>query len=224
MKTCSKCNIQKNDSEFSPQRRYCKECGREMCRLYKLKNKEKISAYNKKYKDKYKNEIQEYNRKYNLENRSKIQKRHTKYLKKRRSTNINYKLSVTLRNRLKKFLKGQGKTMQYLNCDIDFLKKWFSYLFQDEMNFDNHGKIWHIDHVIPVKLFDLKVEEEAKKCFSWQNLKPMIVSDNLSKKSCVLNKEINEHLSNLEKFKKSYKLTFEIKLDFESYLNNKDNP
>ena len=43
-----------------------------------------------------------------------IQKRHTKYLRKRRKTNPQYKISVTLRNRINKLINGKRKSLKYL--------------------------------------------------------------------------------------------------------------
>jgi hypothetical protein len=36
----------------------------------------------------------------------------------------------------------------------------------------NHGKIWHIDHVIPCAYFDLSKDNEQKKCYHFKNLMP----------------------------------------------------
>ena len=66
MKTCSRCKIEQNDTEFdaikntSRFRSYCKKCGREMCKEYKAKNKQKIATYNKQYKEEHKEEVKEY--------------------------------------------------------------------------------------------------------------------------------------------------------------------
>ena len=57
MKKCSKCKQEKESSEYYKGHGYCKECGRQMCRDYKKRNKDKISEYNKKYKSEHKNEI-----------------------------------------------------------------------------------------------------------------------------------------------------------------------
>jgi hypothetical protein len=48
------------------------------------------------------------------------------------------------------------------------------------MTWENHGS-WHIDHRIPICSFDLKEEEEQKKCFHYTNLQPLWAAENLSK-------------------------------------------
>ena len=47
---CSKCKVDKNINGFVKNKSYCRICARLMCKVYKEKNKEKISQYNKKYK------------------------------------------------------------------------------------------------------------------------------------------------------------------------------
>jgi hypothetical protein len=74
MKICSKCKIKKDFSEYYKSKGYCKDCGRQMCRDYKKRNKQKISNYNKQYKQKHKSDIKVYNQNYNIKNRKIIQK------------------------------------------------------------------------------------------------------------------------------------------------------
>ncbi len=192
---CTRCNGDKNTNGTIKGRTYCRLCAREMCRLYKQKNKEKIKEYNKKYKLQHKDEISEYNKNYNKENRKEIQKRHTEYLKNRRKTNKNYKIAVVLRNRLKSLLKGEKrkKTLEILGCDLNFFLDWLKFQFKEDMTFENHGTIWHIDHVIPCAKFNLTEVEEQKKCFNWTNMQPMHSSKNMSKKAKIFFKEIFAH-------------------------------
>jgi 5-methylcytosine-specific restriction endonuclease McrA len=41
------------------------------------------------------------------------------------------------------------------------------------MNWDNHGKYWEVDHVIPRSSFNLYDEKERKQCFHYTNLQPL---------------------------------------------------
>jgi hypothetical protein len=184
MKKCSKCCKEKILSEFYKQKGYCKECGRQMCRDYKKRNKQKISDYNKQYKLDHKEDIIVYNKKYNIENRTKIQTRHTKYLRNRRKTNPEYKISLTIRNRTKRILKGEKtkSTLELLGCSYCFLIKWIESQFENDMTFENHGKLWHLDHVIPCKKFNVINKVDQERCFHWTNLQPLYGLDNLKKK------------------------------------------
>jgi hypothetical protein len=46
---------------------------------------------------------------------------------------------------------------------------------------ENHGKEWHIDHVIPISKFDLNNQEEQILAFNWRNTMPLSCKENLSK-------------------------------------------
>lgn len=52
--------------------------------------------------------------------------------------------------------------------------------FKDGMNWDNHGK-WHIDHIIPIKSFNLNIKNELIECWSLNNLQPLWATENLIK-------------------------------------------
>jgi hypothetical protein len=57
------------------------------------------------------------------------------------------------------------------------------------MNWNNHGPIWHIDHIIPCKAFDLTIPEQQRQCFHYTNLQPMFAMANLSKRARILTPE-----------------------------------
>ena len=50
-----------------------------------------------------------------------------------------------------------------------------------EMTLENYGKIWCLDHCPAVASFNLLDENELKKDFNWDNLRPMYVKDNIIK-------------------------------------------
>jgi hypothetical protein len=75
-----------------------------------------------------------------------------------------------------------SRTLELLGCPIEALRAWFSYQFEEGMNWDNYGMHgWHMDHIKPCAAFDLTDLEEQKKCFHWTNLQPLWAKDNLSK-------------------------------------------
>lgn len=223
---CVKCNGDRNINGFVKNRKKCKKCCNEQSRLYKQCHKKEISDYNKKYKSEHKEDIKTYNAKYNIENRETIQKRHTPYLINRRKTCPQYKISVVLRNRISALLKNKIKSassLKLLGCSYDFLKEWFEYQFEEDMTFENHGTLWHIDHIIPCKHFDLIEESEQQKCFNWTNLQPLYAEDNLSKNSSIREKDITKNKNNIHKFLKIKKQNNQnipelIKFDKEKYL------
>lgn len=49
------------------------------------------------------------------------------------------------------------------------------------MTWENHGIVWHIDHIIPVVSFNLLDENEIFKCYHYTNLQPLMANENLIK-------------------------------------------
>jgi hypothetical protein len=108
-----------------------------------------------------------------------------KYLTERRRTNLNHKLSVYLRSRIRTKLKRNSRchsTEQLLGTTIVRLKEHIESQFREGMNWKNWGiKGWHIDHIIPIALFNLTDLDEQKRCFHYTNLQPLWWWENLSK-------------------------------------------
>ena len=98
------------------------------------------------------------------------------------------KLKTILRNRLISIVKSYNKSDKYLplvGCNRKFFREWYEYHFELEpekgMTWDNHGSVWHNEHVVACYHFDLEDEDEKEQCFLWKNLKPELIENNLSK-------------------------------------------
>ena len=94
--------------------------------------------------------------------------------------------------------KKSANTAKLLGCDMDLFYKWLKYQFVKGMTMNNYGKVWHIDHCIPCKEFDLSNKIEQLECFNWTNLRPCLIIDNLTKGSrmdanTILMQEIRVH-------------------------------
>lgn len=59
----------------------------------------------------------------------------------------------------------------YFGLDIINIRKWFEYQFTGELNWENFGKKWQFDHIIPVTYFDHSVESELRMCWNFTNLR-----------------------------------------------------
>ena len=54
------------------------------------------------------------------------------------------------------------------------------------MNWDNYGKYWHIDHIIPCSSFDFNNEQSQRICFHYTNMQPLSAIDNMKKRDKIL--------------------------------------
>ena len=140
-------------------------------------NKEKIKIRDKAYRKANKDKIKAYNE----SNRDKI----NYYKKNRFKTDIQYKLSCNLRNRLNSALKinqKAGSAMKDLGCSIEELKSYLESKFQPGMTWDNWSLDgWHIDHIKPLASFDLTDRKQLLEACHYTNLQPLWAKDNLSK-------------------------------------------
>ena len=107
-------------------------------------------------------------------------------IKEKRKTNLNFQISEILRSKLHKMLKGKYTSRQKLiGCDIEHLKRWIEYRFDEYMTWDNLGKYWHIDHILPINKFNFTNLNEQQICFHWTNLQPLKASENIKKSKSI---------------------------------------
>lgn len=106
------------------------------------------------------------------------------YKKKRYHTDPRYKLTCTLRNRFREAIKKNFKRSSVLDlvgCSMEELKQHLESQFKQGMTWNNHGVgdgKWHIDHIIPLSVFD---DPQSKQAWSKDNLQPLWGSENCSK-------------------------------------------
>lgn len=175
----------------------------EKAKKYYWENKEEIYKKRKGYRKKYAIENPKKVKKWTKVWRTKNPNYYSNYNKKRRKEDKDFKILGNLRCRLYKALNGLSKsdtTKQLLGCTIKEFKKYIESQFEDGMSWDNNTNDgWHIDHVIPLSLFDLKCEYQQSVAFHWSNCQPMWGSENQSKNNKIPNLGIeidNEWLQN----------------------------
>lgn len=159
---------------------------------YNLNNKDKIKAKDKIWYENNKYDIAIRKKQYKIDNRDAINIYTNNYSKNRRMEDLNYKLRCYLRSRLSHAVKNNqkvGSAIGDLGCSINKLKIHLQLKFtrnprnqKQIMTWDNYGE-WHIDHKIPLVLFDLANEEEFKNACHYTNLQPMWAKDNIKKGS-----------------------------------------
>jgi hypothetical protein len=146
-----------------------------------------------------------------------LKEQKTEWCKNEHNTNMNYRIKKSLAARLRNVLNKNDTTMNYIGCNIQYFREWLEYNFTGEMNWDNYGSFWSIDHIIPVCKFNLSVEDEKFKCWNWSNMMPVTVNYNSSKKNIVM-EQINYIIEKIEKFKEEGSTTKWFSSEF--ILNN----
>lgn len=58
--------------------------------------------------------------------------------------------------------------------------------FTRKMTWENHGKVWHLDHIMPLSKFDLSDRNQLLIACNWQNFQPLLARQNLSKSDKIL--------------------------------------
>jgi hypothetical protein len=124
---------------------------------------------------------------------------HYEYLKKKwrednrkRRENPKTKIVIILRKRLNNAVKAislggtvgwkYASTLELLGCSWAELEIWIENQFKPRMTWKNHGRKWHIDHIVECCKFDLTREDEQRRCFHYTNLRPMWAKANVSRK------------------------------------------
>jgi hypothetical protein len=59
----------------------------------------------------------------------------------------------------------------YFGLDIETLRQWFELQFTSALNWDNFGKAWQFDHIIPSVYFDYSKEDDLILCWNFINMR-----------------------------------------------------
>ena len=78
-------------------------------------------------------------------------------------------------------LRKSERTIQLLGCTWQQLKTHLEGQFEAGMRWEDRGRLWHVDHIVPCSKFDLSKVEQQRLCFHFTNLQPLWKSDNLRK-------------------------------------------
>jgi len=89
--------------------------------------------------------------------------------------------------------------IEYLGMNSDDYLDWIT-TYNSCYNLDNHGPVWHIDHVIPLSKFDLNNPDEQLIAFNWRNTMPLDAKENLKKNNRIDTTQIIEHFKKLEEY------------------------
>ena len=160
-----------------------KEDKRNNDKKYRQKNKTRIKEYQKMWREKNKEKTETIRQQYR-EYQKKYQK---KYSKKRRKTDLKYNLNQKMRLGIWFSLKGNKNGYHWENLvgytTKDLIKRLQKtmpkeYTWQDFLD----GKL-HIDHIIPVSVFNFTKPEhiDFKRCWALNNLQLLPAKENIKK-------------------------------------------
>ena len=164
-------------------KKYCKEYNKK----YRELNKEKIKTKNQEYYLKNIDKIKESNK---TKRQSDIYKNNlNEYTKTRKKNNTNFYLSCWCRQQIHRCLNSKitKHTFDILGYTTEQLKQRLEMNFKPDMTWENHGILWHIDHIKPLCKFNFTLSdgtpnyEQIRLANSLANLQPLYVTENLSK-------------------------------------------
>lgn len=195
-KKCNVCDKIKSVDDFYKNGIYykyrCKECEKENNIKYYSNNKEEHNKRCKtwqslnKQKQKTISKKSYNNLKENKEWKSKKYEYTKKYHKIQYQNNPIFKIKRNLRNRLNDALRNKTKKqmsiLKLLSCSIEEFKLYLEKQFLPEMNWENHGVVWEIDHIKPCASFNLIKIEEQKQCFHFSNHQPLFKTTEIAEK------------------------------------------
>ena len=84
--------------------------------------------------------------------------------------------------------KNNKSILEFLPYTIDHLMLHLEKQFNPEMDWENYGQEWEIDHIIPDSHFNYESteNEEFQDCWALKNLRPLNVSENRKKGNKIL--------------------------------------
>ena len=208
MKVCSKCGELKKLSEFYKESSrkdgkciYCKQCKNESKQNWRIKNREKQNKYTRQYfikhpeygkrywneHPKFREKCIEYTKQWRIANPEKLKQIRKKSNAKQRSSpkgKLNHNMSNAIYQTIKN-CKSNRHWEDLVGYTIKQLKGHLEKRFKAGMTWDNYGISWHIDHKIPIAVFNFEKPDEIdfRLCWSLKNLQPLEAKQNLQKHS-----------------------------------------
>lgn len=113
-----------------------------------------------------------------------VRRRRTRWSVEKYATDPLFRLQMQLRSRTKLAVKNEiksGSSVRDLGCSIEKFKAYIERQFTGEMSWDNHGRLWHLDHIIPLSAADLTVREQFLLVAHYNNYQPLLITENLAK-------------------------------------------
>jgi hypothetical protein len=84
--------------------------------------------------------------------------------------------------------KGNISYKQFLPYTLQELMLHLEIQFDNKMSWDNYGSAWSVDHILPIVSFCFRTaeDEDFKRCWALENLRPLSVGENKAKRDRIL--------------------------------------
>lgn len=106
----------------------------------------------------------------------------------RKMRNRHNVIANKIRSQISRTVKGSlvKNLPELLGCSIPEFKAHIEKQFHSGMTWENYGKAWQVDHIIPCKKFDCNKIEDQKACFHYSNTQPLLGFENQKKGAKIL--------------------------------------
>lgn len=107
------------------------------------------------------------------------------YLKyKNKRSNVQVRIAALLRKRFASAIKSgsrNGSAVRDLGCSIAEFKEYIAAKFVPGMSWENWGTEWQLDHIKPLRDFNLSDRDQCVDACHFTNLQPLLVADHRRK-------------------------------------------
>ena len=163
-----------------------KERIKEQQRVYRRHHRRELTERYRKYYAKHAGKMRAYQKKYYAEHKAERRV----WMRKRTSTDINFRLARNLRSRMATAIRRHLKGIKVvsagrdLGCTMDEFVTHIQLQWLPGMSWSNYGNRewnWSIDHIKPISGFCLSDRSEMLSAVHFSNLRPMWHPDNVRK-------------------------------------------
>jgi len=95
-------------------------------------------------------------------------------------------------------MQSRGEaTFQEVGCTREVFKGWIQQQFSPGQSWDNYGRVWQIDHILPQSWFRRLPRERDLLMNHYKNLRPLDASHNLRRLNRMTQADLSFVMSNL---------------------------
>ena len=236
---CSSCSVEKPTSSFDKRKdtklgfsRQCKACRKTVKQRYNVSHRSSSAAQMRRWRQSHPSQVKE--------KRQARQQQQAEYVKVWRRQKYHgdpeWRAMQLTRNRVNKVLRRlkfqkPEKTSELLGCHSSILTLWLRFQFGSTMSWSNMGTHWHVDHVIPLRLFDMTDDKQRHIACHWTNVRPLSKEENQRKGGkltlpCYFNSIVAVHrfIQHYDLDNAGYQAICESKSWLRKHLRYGDNP